>query len=81
MFRRMVVMGLVVMGVTAWAAESSPPPSKPQGPSPSRSGHLPINGLKLYYEVYGELGKYWASGGGARTKSGLNGSVGVKIRW
>ena len=26
-------------------------------PSPSRSGHLPINGLKLYYEVYGELGK------------------------
>ena len=57
MFRRMVVMGLVAMGVTAWAAEPSPPPSKPQGPSPSRSGHLPINGLKLYYEVYGELGK------------------------
>ncbi|MFI9403747.1 alpha/beta fold hydrolase [Nocardia sp. NPDC052316] len=23
---------------------------------PSRSGHLPINGLSLYYEVYGELG-------------------------
>lgn len=23
---------------------------------PSRSGHLPINGLNLYYEVYGELG-------------------------
>ena len=23
----------------------------------SRSGHLPINGLSLYYEVYGELGK------------------------
>ncbi|MFY0570223.1 alpha/beta fold hydrolase [Archangium lansingense] len=57
MFRRMVVMGLVAMGVMAWAAESSPPPSKPQGPSPSRSGYLPINGLKLYYEVYGELGK------------------------
>ncbi|MCY1080711.1 alpha/beta fold hydrolase [Archangium lansingense] len=57
MFRRMVVMGLVTMGVMAWAAESSPPPSKPQGPSPSRSGYLPINGLKLYYEVYGELGK------------------------
>jgi len=31
--------------------------------------------------LYGELGKYWASGGGARTKSGVNGSVGVKIRW
>jgi pimeloyl-ACP methyl ester carboxylesterase len=23
---------------------------------PSRNGHLPINGLSLYYEVYGELG-------------------------
>ena len=23
---------------------------------PSRSGHLPINGLSLYYEAYGELG-------------------------
>jgi pimeloyl-ACP methyl ester carboxylesterase len=27
----------------------------------SRSGHLPINGLSLYYEVYGELGKSTAS--------------------
>jgi pimeloyl-ACP methyl ester carboxylesterase len=26
------------------------------GTKPSRSGYLPINGLKLYYEVYGELG-------------------------
>ena len=25
--------------------------------APSRSGHLPINGLSLYHEVYGELGK------------------------
>jgi pimeloyl-ACP methyl ester carboxylesterase len=25
--------------------------------TPSRSGHLPINGLSLYHEVYGELGK------------------------
>jgi pimeloyl-ACP methyl ester carboxylesterase len=23
---------------------------------PSRNGHLPINGLSLYHEVYGELG-------------------------
>ena len=23
---------------------------------PSHSGHLPINGLNLYHEVYGELG-------------------------
>ncbi|MEA2699960.1 MAG: hypothetical protein QOI66_4231, partial [Myxococcales bacterium] len=45
------------MGVTAWAVESLPPPSQPQGPRPSRSGHLPINGLSLYYEVYGPLGK------------------------
>jgi pimeloyl-ACP methyl ester carboxylesterase len=51
------VMGLVATAVTAWAAESSPSPSKPQGPSASRSGYLPINGLKLYYEVYDPLGK------------------------
>jgi pimeloyl-ACP methyl ester carboxylesterase len=29
--------------------------------TPSRSGHLPINGLSLYHEVYGELGKSKAS--------------------
>ena len=29
----------------------------PRGPRASRSGHLPINGLKLYYEAYGPLGK------------------------
>ena len=57
MLRRMVVIGLVVMGVTAWAAESPPPPSKPRGPTASSSGYLPINGLKLYYEVFGPLGK------------------------
>jgi pimeloyl-ACP methyl ester carboxylesterase len=59
MFRRtvMIGIGLVAMGATAWAAESSPPPARPQGPTASRSGHLPINGLKLYYEVYGPLGK------------------------
>ena len=28
-----------------------------RGTRPSRSGHLPINGLSLYHEVYGELGK------------------------
>jgi pimeloyl-ACP methyl ester carboxylesterase len=57
MFRRMMVMGLVGVGLTAWAAQSSPPSSSPRGPRASRSGYLPINGLKLYYEVYGELGK------------------------
>lgn len=58
MFRRTVLMGLVAMGATAWAAESSPPAPRPgEGPIASRSGHLPINGLKLYYEVHGELGK------------------------
>jgi pimeloyl-ACP methyl ester carboxylesterase len=25
--------------------------------TPSRSGHLPINGLSLYHEVHGELGR------------------------
>lgn len=57
MFRRMVVVGLLAVGVTASAADSSPPPSTPEGPRASRSGYLPINGLKVYYEVYGELGK------------------------
>src|SRR5438445_10503790 len=57
MFRQMVVTGLFAMVVTACAANSSPPASHPQGPLASRSGHLPINGLNLYYEVYGELGK------------------------
>ena len=57
MLRRMVVTGIVAITVTAWAAESSPPPSRAQGARASRSGYLPINGLKLYYEVYGELGK------------------------
>jgi len=31
--------------------------------------------------LYGELGKLWDSGGSTRTKSGLDGSVGVKMRW
>ncbi len=31
--------------------------------------------------VYAELGKLWASGGGARVKSSLNASVGVRVRW
>ncbi|MDA7418439.1 autotransporter outer membrane beta-barrel domain-containing protein [Xenophilus arseniciresistens] len=31
--------------------------------------------------VYGEAGKLWASGGQARNGSGLNGSLGVKVRW
>lgn len=31
--------------------------------------------------LYAELGKLWASGGGVRTKSSIDGSVGVKIRW
>ena len=57
MLRRTAVIGLVAIGMTAWAAESPPPPSRPPGPTASRSGHLPINGLQLYYEVYGELGK------------------------
>jgi pimeloyl-ACP methyl ester carboxylesterase len=29
--------------------------------TPSRSGHLPINGLSLYHEVYGDLGRSKAS--------------------
>ncbi|MGO4391386.1 autotransporter outer membrane beta-barrel domain-containing protein [Variovorax sp. M-6] len=31
--------------------------------------------------LYGELGKLWASGGDARASSGINASLGVKVRW
>jgi len=31
--------------------------------------------------LYAEVGKLWASGGDTRTRSGVNGTVGVKIRW
>lgn len=47
MFRPLLVIGLVAIGVTAWGAE----------PPPSRSGYLPVNGLKIYYEVHGEPAK------------------------
>jgi pimeloyl-ACP methyl ester carboxylesterase len=57
MLRRTLVSALLAVGATAWAAAPASPPPRPRGPSPSRSGHLPINGLQLYYEVYGDLGK------------------------
>jgi pimeloyl-ACP methyl ester carboxylesterase len=57
MLRRTLVSALLAGGATAWAAAPASPPSRPRGPSPSRSGHLPINGLQLYYEVYGDLAK------------------------
>ena len=57
MFRPMLVTGLVSIGAVASAGAASPPSSKPQGPSASRSGYLPINGLKVYYGVYGQLGE------------------------
>ncbi|RTQ35278.1 autotransporter outer membrane beta-barrel domain-containing protein [Variovorax gossypii] len=31
--------------------------------------------------LYGEVGKLWASGGNARVKSSINGSVGVRMKW
>jgi hypothetical protein len=31
--------------------------------------------------VYAELGKLWSSSGDARIKSGVNASVGLKVRW
>ena len=37
--------------------------------------------LSAATSLYGELGKLWASGGDARASSGLNASVGVKVRW
>lgn len=48
---------VMTMGMTAWAADPAPAPAPPRGDTPSHSGYLPINGLKLYYEAYGDLGK------------------------
>jgi len=31
--------------------------------------------------LYGEIGKLWASGGNARVKGSINGSVGVRVKW
>lgn len=31
--------------------------------------------------LYGEVGKLWANGGDSRIKSGVQGSVGVQVRW
>ncbi|SFQ70890.1 outer membrane autotransporter barrel domain-containing protein [Variovorax sp. OK605] len=31
--------------------------------------------------LYGELGKLWASGGNAKVKGSVNGSLGVRVRW
>lgn len=31
--------------------------------------------------AYGELGKLWPSGGDAKVKSSVNGSVGVRVKW
>ena len=59
MFRRLafIFIGLVAAGATAGAVEAFLRPSKVEGRQVSSSGHLPINGLQLYCEVYGELEK------------------------
>ncbi|MGJ7530164.1 autotransporter outer membrane beta-barrel domain-containing protein [Variovorax sp. GB1P17] len=31
--------------------------------------------------LYGEVGKLWSSGGNAKVKSGINGSLGVRVKW
>ncbi|MET3394479.1 outer membrane autotransporter protein [Variovorax sp. 1140] len=31
--------------------------------------------------LYGEIGKLWSSGGDARVRSGINGSIGVRVKW
>ncbi|WPB77308.1 alpha/beta hydrolase [Archangium violaceum] len=50
----LTLLGAAATGSPAWAAEEAPSAA---GPLPTRSGHLPIHGLQLYYEVHGELGK------------------------
>jgi len=31
--------------------------------------------------LYGEVGKLWSSGGDAKVKSGISGSLGVRVKW
>jgi len=31
--------------------------------------------------LYGEFGKFWASGGNAKVRSSVNGSIGVRVKW
>jgi outer membrane autotransporter protein len=31
--------------------------------------------------LYGEVGKLWSSGGDAKVRSGINGSLGVRVKW
>jgi outer membrane autotransporter protein len=37
--------------------------------------------LSATMSLYGEIGKLWAAGGDARTQSGVNGSIGMKMYW
>ncbi|CAA2110469.1 autotransporter outer membrane beta-barrel domain-containing protein [Variovorax paradoxus] len=37
--------------------------------------------LSTSTSVYGEIGKLWASGGDAKVRSSVNGSVGVRVKW
>jgi len=37
--------------------------------------------LNAASRLYGEIGRLWSAGGDARVKSGINGSVGVRVTW
>ncbi len=37
--------------------------------------------LSQNVNVYGEIGKLWAHGGDSRVQSGVQGSMGLKVRW
>jgi len=62
---RHLVTGLSTATVIAMATSCQPPPKEPASPErketvvsqslkPSESGHADVNGLELYYEVYGQ---------------------------
>ena len=38
-------------------------------------------GLNASTSLYGEVGKLWSSGGDAKVKSGISGSLGVRVKW
>lgn len=55
--KKQIAIGLLVTVVVAAVASCKPPPPVARSPapelSPSESGYAPVNGLQLYYEVYG----------------------------
>jgi len=53
MFRIAFIAATLLLAAPAFAQETTQP-AEVSMPAPSTSGHAPVNGVKLYYAVYGE---------------------------